>query len=54
MAILVAGGPGAFIGLMMPVGVFSSKKTTKKIRLPAHWDELVKRYKQVVPTYVRY
>ena len=54
IAILVAGGPGAFIGLMMPVGVFSSKKTTKKIRLPAHWDELVKRYKQVVPTYVRY
>ncbi|MFC1532732.1 hypothetical protein ACFL7M_05125 [Thermodesulfobacteriota bacterium] len=54
IAILVAGGPGAFIGLLMPVGVFTGGKTTRKIELPANWDKLVKKYKGVVPTYVRY
>ena len=54
ISILVAGGAGAFIGLMMPMGVFASKKTTQKVELPKNWTALVKKYKEVVPTYIKY
>jgi len=27
---------------------------TQKIELPAHWSELVNKYRQIVPTYARY
>jgi hypothetical protein len=27
---------------------------TEKIELPANWDKLVARYKNVVPNYIRY
>jgi hypothetical protein len=54
ISILVAGGAGAFIGLMMPMGLFASKKTTQKIVLPKNWDTLVQQYQDVVPTHVRY
>ena len=54
ISILVAGGAGAFIGLLMPVGVFASRKTTRKIELPKNWKALVNKYKNVVPTYAKY
>jgi hypothetical protein len=54
ISIIVAGGAGAFIGLLMPGGVFSDKKTTMKVDLPSNWDELVKKYANVTPTYMRY
>jgi len=53
--IIVAGGPGAFIGMYIGGGPGGeSWGATKKIELPANWDKLVKKYKDVVPTYVRY
>jgi len=54
MEVLVAGGPGAFIGLLMPMGVFGGKKTTTKIELPSQWEALVAKYKNIVPRYERY
>ncbi len=48
--IVIAGGPGAFIGLIMG----GSQAVTKKVELPANWGELVKKYEDTVPTYVRY
>lgn len=54
IGVLVAGGPGAFIGLMMPMGLFNGRKTMKRIELPSHWKELVAKYKNIVPNYVRY
>ena len=27
---------------------------TKRIELPANWDKLVEKYRDIVPTYVRY
>ena len=52
--IIVAGGPGAMIGLHMGGSFFSSQKKTEKIRFPANWAQLVEKYKNIVPTYVRY
>ena len=52
--LLVAGGPGALIGILMPVGLFTTRKTIKKVELPSNWDKLVAKYKNLVPTYVRY
>ncbi len=49
--IVVAGGAG---GLMVDLISGASGWTTKKVTLPANWDKLVAKYKDVVPTYVRY
>ena len=60
IAIIVAGGPGAHIGqLMGGTRVVDGKyscwgRTTTKIELPKNWEELVARYKNVVPVYARY
>ncbi|MFC1838648.1 hypothetical protein ACFL1N_03630 [Thermodesulfobacteriota bacterium] len=54
LLVLVAGGPGAWTGLLRSVGGINNDFVTKKIRLPAKWDELVKKYKNVVPTYAMY
>jgi hypothetical protein len=60
IAIIVAGGPGAFIGQLAGgtgvVGgtVNSWEKAIATIKLPANWDSLVAQYKNVVPTYLRY
>ena len=56
ISMVVAGGAGAFIGLLMPGGVLSDKNaaTTMKVELPSNWDELVKKYANVMPTYIRY
>jgi hypothetical protein len=52
--IIVAGGPGAMMGLHMGGSFFSSQKKTEKVRLPAKWAQLVEKYKNIVPTYARY
>jgi len=60
LAIIVAGGPGAHIGqLMGGVRVIGGEfscwgRTTIKIDLPKNWDKLVEKYKNIIPTYVRY
>lgn len=51
--IIVAGGPGAFIG-QLSGGTMVSDGTTIKIKTPAKWKELVQKYNNVVPTYARY
>jgi hypothetical protein len=52
--IIVAGGPGAFIAHTVGGGATPGKKQTQKIDLPKNWDKLVKKYKNVVPTYAKY
>ncbi len=54
ITILVAGGPGAFIGMLMPAILHLAGKMMQKIELPANWDKLVAKYKDVVPTHLRY
>jgi hypothetical protein len=52
--IIVAGGPGAFIAQAAGGGASPGKKQTQKIELPANWDKLVKKYKNIVPIYAKY
>ena len=55
VTILVTGGAGAFIGLLMPMGLFAAERPAlTKIELPSNWDTLVKQYKGVKPNYPRY
>ncbi len=54
LLVMVAGGPGAWTGMLRSVGGIKNDFVTKKIRLPRNWDELVKKYKNVVPTYAMY
>jgi hypothetical protein len=54
LMILVAGGPGAWMGLHRSVGGFGNSLVTKKIELPKNWDTLVAKYKNIVPNYERY
>jgi hypothetical protein len=48
--VVVAGGPGAWIGLVQGVGRWASRPLT----LPANWDKLVRKYNDYVPNYLRY
>lgn len=54
LLVIVAGGPGAWTGMLRSVGGINNSFVTKKIKLPGNWDELVKKYKDVVPTYAMY
>ena len=59
MIIVVAGGPGVFMGLLTsaggaPMGSFGNDFVSRKIELPANWDKLMAKYKNIVPTYARY
>jgi hypothetical protein len=47
--IVVAGGPGAWIGLLRSAGGWENSFVTRKIDLPRNWDKLVAKYKTVVP-----
>ncbi len=51
--IIVAGGAGMFMGILYG-GTGNHGPITKKIELPANWDHLVKKYKDMVPIYLRY
>jgi hypothetical protein len=56
LIILVAGGPGSFIGLLRSVGpgFFENALVTKKIELPQNWDKLVAKYRNLKPVYEKY
>jgi len=54
ISVIVAGGPGALIGLHMPNYFFGNCKTIEKVQLPADWDNLVKKYKAIMPKYTQY
>jgi hypothetical protein len=50
--IVVAGGPGpCWMGLLKS---FGGKGVTQKVELPANWDKLVAKYRDIVPTYAKY
>ena len=49
--IFVAGGTGSRMGLF---GGSAREPVTKKVDLPANWNALVQKYKNVVPSYLRY
>jgi hypothetical protein len=52
--IIVGGGPGAFIAHLVGGGATPGKKQIQKIELPEKWAQLVKKYKNIVPTYAKY
>jgi len=52
--VIVAGGPGAMIGMHMGVSFFSNQKKTEKLILPKNWAQLVEEYKNMAPVYSRY
>ncbi len=52
--IVVAGGPGVWMGLLQSAGGFENYFVTKKIRLPENWKALTKKYGTMVPSYIRY
>jgi len=52
--VVVAGGPGAWMGMLRSVGGIENGFITKKIDLPRNWDKLVAKYKDVVPAYTGY
>jgi hypothetical protein len=52
--IIVGGGAGAFVGVLSGGGVVPGGVTSKKINLPVNWNKLVAKYKNMVPTYVKY
>jgi hypothetical protein len=54
LMVLVAGGPGAWMGVLRSVGGFENALVTKKIELPKNWANLVAKYKNVVPKYEKY
>jgi hypothetical protein len=55
LRIIVAGGPSNFIGLLGGgVTTGFDRWVTKKVELPKDWYNLVNKYKDIVPTYVRY
>ncbi len=51
VVIFVSGGTGARIGLF---GGSARPSVTHKVELPANWSQLVKKYKDVAPSYLRY
>ena len=57
--IFVAGGPVGGLGIMrgsprFDLGGYRINLATHKVELPKNWDKLVKKYQDVVPTYVNY
>jgi len=54
LMLVVAGGPGDWIGLLRSAGGWENSFVTRKIDLPRNWDKLVTKYKNVVPAYAGY
>lgn len=50
LRVIVAGGPGNFIGLHTSSGLIGDFVTCK-IELPKNWETLVKKYKNLIPKY---
>jgi hypothetical protein len=53
-AIVVAGGPGVWMGLLQSAGGFGNNFVTREIKLPENWESLKAKYATMVPAYVRY
>jgi len=53
-ALVVAGGPGVWMGLLQSAGGFDNSFVTREIKLPGNWDSLKAKYGTMVPTYERY
>lgn len=60
LMVLVAGGPGAFMGIAAGSGFAAGSGSTgagfvtKKISLPSGWSKLVAKYRSFVPAYEQY
>jgi hypothetical protein len=54
--IVVAGGPGAWSGLIKSVGggTLENSYVSTKIQLPKNWSKLVEKYKNLIPNYESY
>jgi hypothetical protein len=52
--VVVAGGPGNYICAHQGGGGFLADWVTKKAVLPRNWDKLVTKYRNMVPTHIRY
>jgi hypothetical protein len=52
--VVVAGGPGVWMGLLQSAGGFENYFVTKEIKLPGNWEPLKKTYGNRVPRYVEY
>jgi hypothetical protein len=52
--VVVAGGPGNYICAHQGGGGFLADWVTKKAVLPRNWDKLVAKYRNMVPTHIRY
>jgi hypothetical protein len=52
--LVVTGGPGVWHGLHQSAGGFGNRFITREIQLPGSWDQLVAKYKNLVPVYVKY
>jgi len=53
-ALVVAGGPGVWMGLLQSAGGFGNYFVTREIKLPENWKELKTKYGTMVPNYVKY
>ena len=54
LMVLVAGGPGAWMAALRSVGGIQNSFVSRKIELPRNWNELVKKYRNIVPVYAEY
>jgi hypothetical protein len=56
LMIVVAGGAGTWYGVFKSTGggILGNDFVSKKIELPKDWNELASKYKNLIPTYVRY
>jgi len=52
--IVVAGGPGVWMGLLQSAGGFGNSFVTREIKLPRNWEKLKAKYKNLVPIYEKY
>ena len=52
--IVVAGGPGVWMGLLQSAGGFGNSFVTREIKLPSNWEKLKAKYKNLVPIYEKY
>jgi hypothetical protein len=52
--VVVAGGAGNQTAMLGGIGLGDPDWVTVKVELPADWDKLVKKYANLVPSYLRY
>ena len=45
---------GSSVATSLEEGEMRMGMVTKKIELPENWDKLVKKYENIVPSYVKY